>query len=182
MGNTHHKSNYQNRTTRSMPFGPYDTKIKPNTAQRCRATVQTTQTFQAEIESTLPQFWIQRTLRPGEQQRGKWPRGRSAAAQERPQQGRGGNPERRKQHAPPGRESQGEGTGVGGIRPLQTYRKTVSTTTFFLHESSVHWLSCQTHLGMYYAHYACCIRSVSGRIHTIYWGQYWGKSQITAPL
>jgi hypothetical protein len=103
MGNTHSTSKYQNRTMRSMPFGPYDTKIEPHTAQKVQGHSPTTPTFQAEIKKTLPQFWIQKTLRPGQQQRGKCWRGRSAAAQERPQQGRGGNPERRKPHAPPGR-------------------------------------------------------------------------------
>jgi hypothetical protein len=52
---THSKSIYQNQTIRSYPFGPYHSRIMPNTAQRkCRATVKTTRTFQDEINSPPP--------------------------------------------------------------------------------------------------------------------------------
>jgi hypothetical protein len=55
MGDTHSKSKYKNQTIRMQPFGPYHSRIMPNTAERkCRATVKTTRTFQAEIKSPPP--------------------------------------------------------------------------------------------------------------------------------
>jgi hypothetical protein len=120
---THSESKYQNQTIRSQPFGPYHSRIMPKYCRKkLQGHCQNNPNFPSRNKNPPPQFWIERKLHPGKQQRGKWPRGRSAAAQERRKQGRGGNPEKRKQCAQPGRENKGEGTRVGGIRPLQPNR------------------------------------------------------------
>jgi hypothetical protein len=104
-----------------MPFGPYDTKIKPKTAQNVQGHSPNNPNFPSRNRKPLPTLLDPKnTASWGRAERQMTMRKvccgpRKAAA------GEGRKPEIRKEHAPPGREDKGEGIGVGGIRPLHYY-------------------------------------------------------------